>query len=86
MTLCKSDRPHGHVFSATEAAEIGLNISTNEDKMKLLRTYKQWISSMLTQQETKHIINTYCPQPKKEEQKEKPTKQPSEEGEANAKR
>jgi len=61
--LGKTDQPHSHIISVEEAKEIGLNISQDKDKMNLLKTYKKWVSSMLDQEETTHIIKTYCPEP-----------------------
>jgi hypothetical protein len=64
LALGKSEKPHSHVISAAEAKEIGLNVSDDGDKIKLLRVYKKWVSSMLNRQETNHIIDVYCPQQK----------------------
>lgn len=75
FSLGKSDKPHSHVISIEEAREIGLNVTTDEDKIKLLGTYKKWVSGMLTRSETKHIVEVYCPEVKQQKDEKEGAKE-----------
>lgn len=67
FSLTKTKFPHDHQFDAKSATDIGLTISKDDDKLKLLKTYKEWVSCKLNTKETNHIVETYIPKPKKEE-------------------
>jgi len=70
IALGKTNYPHSHIIDAEEAINIGLNISSDEDKLELLKLYKRWVSCRLDEAETTHIIDKYYPT-KKQNGKEK---------------
>lgn len=65
--LVKSGRPHSHIIDIEEAQEIGLPISKDNDKIKLLKPFKKWVSNNLYEEDAKHIIQYFCPETKAED-------------------
>ncbi len=62
FALGKTEYPHSHVITIDEAKKIGLNINLGVDKLNLLKTYKKWVSKRLNEEETSHIIESFCPE------------------------
>lgn len=52
---------HSHVIDVDEAVELGLNISTDVEKIKNLKYFKKWVSENLDEEDTKHIIQCFSP-------------------------
>jgi hypothetical protein len=49
------------MIDSDEATRIGLKIDATSGSMTLLRTYKNWVSSMLSVEKTSHIIRNFTP-------------------------
>lgn len=61
VQLGRTNYPHSHVITLDEAKELGLNIDDNAATLKLLKTYKRWVSCRLSEEETNHIVDDFCP-------------------------
>ena len=70
--LAKGNRPHSHIIDLEEAEEIGLSVSKDESKIKLLKPFKKWVSENLYEEDAKHIIQYFSPEKIKEEKNEQP--------------
>jgi hypothetical protein len=66
--------PHGHIIGLNEARELGLNISDNLEKLKLLNIYKKWVSERLDEAQSSHIIDYFMPLEVKKVKELKPNK------------
>lgn len=53
--------PHNHIIDIEQAKELGLNISIDEKKIELLKTYKEWVSKRLDVQRATHVIEYFAP-------------------------
>lgn len=61
VNLGRTNYPHSHIINVEEARSIGLNVVDSSDKLELLAVYKKWVSCRLTEEETTHIIDSYYP-------------------------
>lgn len=59
--LTRSFWPHSHLIGIEEAKEIGLNVSSEQEKLALLKVYKKWVSKRLEEPQISHIIECYVP-------------------------
>lgn len=74
FALTKTAFPHDRQIDIKNANDIGLTISKDDDKLKLLKLYKEWVSCKLDVKETNHVVETYTPKEKgKENEKSKET-------------
>ena len=72
--LAKGGRPHSHIIDFEEANEMGLPISKDDAKIKLLKPFKKWVSSNLYEDDAKHIIQYFCPEAEKSGKKDEDAK------------
>ena len=81
FSLTKTEFPHDHQINAKSAEDMGLNISKDGSKLKLLKTYKEWVSCKLNVKEANHIVETYIPEQEKpnENESEKTSPEPNSE-------
>lgn len=75
IALGKTTYPHSHIITREEAErQIKLNISTDVDRLELLKIYKKWVSCRLKEEVTNHIIEKIVPQIQNENGKNKKNK------------
>ena len=61
QSLSRTFWPHGHIIGLSEARSLGLNVSDKPEKLKLLKTYKKWVSERLDEAQYSHVIDYFTP-------------------------
>jgi len=63
-SLTFSPRNHNHLINAKEASNLGLRIDDTVKNKNLLKIYKNWVSLILREEKSSHVIHHFKPKKK----------------------